>query len=171
METFISKLIITFTLSFGISTLALSADFSEFKKIASETIKQAQSGDIKNIDKLIALQGKLINIAKVISKDYGLTNPKAAKMMRLVVAQADKMKELSLSQIEVQWHEKAFLRDKGITDKLLSEKSKTGSYMDAVVHPATTFILLSEFKATKDKILLQQVVGELEEVLRHVNSL
>lgn len=157
--------------SFGLNSIAFATDFSEFKKIANETIKQAKSGNIKDIDKLIAMQGKLINLGKAATRNYGATNPKAAKMMKLVVAQADKMKTLSLSQIEAQWHEKAFLKGKGIPDALLAEQSKTGNYIDTVIHPATTYILLSHFKTTKDKNLLTQVIGELEEVLYHVNSM
>jgi len=173
MKAFIYKYVvaIAIALSFSLASIAFAADFTEFKKIANETIKQAKSGDIKNIDQLIAMQNKLINIGKSASKSYGATNPKASKMMKLIVAQADTMKSMSLSQIEAQWHEKAFLKGKGIPPALLAEKSKTGSYMDTVVHPATTFILLSEFKTTKDKKLLQQVIGELEEVLHHVDAL
>jgi len=171
MRKFLSKYVVAIVVSFGFTSIALAADFSEFKKIANETIKQAKSGDIKNIDQLIAMQSKLLSIGKAASKDYGATNPKAAKMMNLVVAQADSMKTMSLSQIEAQWHEKAYLKGKGIPADLLAEKSKTGSYMDSVVHPATTFILLSEYKTSKDKKLLKQVVGELEEVLHHVDSL
>ncbi len=147
------------------NTIAIAADFSKFRGIAKETIKQAKSGNIKNIDQLIAMQNTLLTLGKAASKDYGATNPKAAKMMKLIVAQADGMKRLSLKQIKTQWHDKAFFKGKGIPAALLIDKSKTGNYMDVVINPATTFILLSKYKTTKDKKLLKRVVGELEEVL------
>ena len=171
MHNLISKWIFSIVLYFSICLFALATEFSEFKKIATETIKQVKGGEIKNIDELIEMQSTLIHIGKAASKNYGATNPKSAKMMKLVVAQAETMKTLSLSQIETQWHEKTYLKGKGIPESLLSDKSKPGNYMDAVVRPATTYILLSEFKRTKDKNLLIQVVDELEQVLHHVDSL
>ncbi len=165
MNIFMSKWVTVITLTFGFNSITIAADLSEFKKLADATIEQAKSGQIKNIDKLIKMQGQLLSLGKAASKNYGATNPKAAKMMKLIVSQAEKMKTLSLSQIEAQWHEKSYLKGKGIPDALLADRSKTGIYLDAVINPATTFILLSEYKATKDSKLLKQVVGELEEVL------
>ncbi len=165
MNIFMSKCVTVIALTFGFNSIVIAHDLSEFKKLANVTIEQAKSGQIKNIDELIKIQGQLLNLGKAASKDYGATNPKAAKMMKLIVAQADQMKSLSLSQIEAQWHEKAYLKGKGIPDALLADKSKTGIYLDAVINPATTFILLSEYKSTRDNKLLKQVVGELEEVL------
>ncbi|MFV2061595.1 MAG: hypothetical protein ACC653_12995 [Gammaproteobacteria bacterium] len=165
----IITLALLFTLSFFFHSIGYAADFVEFKKIARETIKQAKSGHIDNIDQLIKMQTQLINIGKKATRNYGATNPKAAKMMRFVVAEVDHMKAMSLMQIEIQWHGKAFLKAKGIPDSLLFEQSKTGNIIDTVIHPATTYILLSEYKTSKDEKLLQQVVGELEEVLHHID--
>jgi hypothetical protein len=166
-----SKFITISTLFICLTSLSHAVDFSEYKKIANETLTQVKNGNVTNIDQLIIMQGKLISIGKTATRRYGATNPKAAKMMRYIVAEADSMKTMSLSQIQTLWHKKEFLRSKGIPDALLAEQSKTGNYMDTVVHPATTYILLSNFKITKDKKLLNQVVGELEEVLHHIDSI
>ncbi len=171
MNIFTLKHIAIPTLYFCLISLSLATEFSEYKQIANETLKQVKSGSINDIDQLIAMQNRLISIGKSATRHYGAMNPKAAKMMRYIVAEAEKMKTMSLSQIQTQWHQKAFLRGKGIPDALLAEQSKTGNYMDTVVHPATTYILLSDFKTTKNTKLLKQVVGELEEVLHHIDSI
>ena len=45
------------------------------------------------------------------------------------------------------------------------------NFYDAVVHPATAFIALSEYKDSKDPELLSQVENELTEVVMHVEQL
>ncbi|VAW98169.1 hypothetical protein MNBD_GAMMA22-1195 [hydrothermal vent metagenome] len=169
MINLLSRCTSAIALILGLIPIASATDFSEFKIIAKETIKQVKSGNITDIDKLIAMQSTLLKLGTAASKDYGATNPKAAKMMKLIVAQANGMKRLSLKEIKTQWHNKAFFKGKGIPAALLADKSKTGNYMDVVINPATTYLLLSKYKTTNDKKLLTKVIGELEEVLNNVN--
>jgi len=151
--------------------MVYAADFSQFKDLAQTTIAEVQSGKIKDINKLIAMQEKMMVIGSKACEEFALKNPGNAKMLKLVSENADSMKKLSLSEIEDQWHEKNFLRSKGIEAAQLEEKSLTGSLMDTVVHPATAYIALNQYKQTKDAKLLEQVKDELDEVLHHVERI
>lgn len=153
------------------SGIASAADLDSYTKIAKTTMNQVTNGSVGDIDKLIAMQEQLISIGQSAIKEYAAKNPSAAKMLNLVNENANKMKTMSMAEIEEQWHEKGYLKSKGISGPLLEEKSVTGSLMDTVVHPATAIIALNEYKKTKDKKLLQQVHDELEEVVHHVERI
>ena len=150
---------------------AQAADLDSFTKIAKTTMNTVSSGNVGDIDKLIAMQEQLISIGKQAIKEHVSKDPNSAKMLNLVSDNADKMKQMTLPEIEAQWHEKAFLKKNGINAALMEEKSITGSLMDTVVHPATAIIALNEYKKTKNKKLLQQVHDELEEVIHHVERI
>jgi len=159
----------------GLSLIAsgniIAADLDGFTKIAKSTMDTVSSGNVGDVDKLIAMQEQLMTIGQQAIKEYIAKNPNSEKMLTLVSDNASKMKTMSMSEIEAQWHEKGFLKGKGIPADQLEEKSVTGSLMDTVVHPATAIIALNEYKKTKDKKLLQQVHDELEEVIHHVENI
>jgi len=162
---------IILTIALCASSFAIAADLAKFKRIAQTTMDKVMSGSVSDgdVDTLINMQQELIAIGKQAIKEYSGSHPKTAKMLDLVHQQADGMPDLSLSDIETLWHEKEFLKSKGIRTDALEEKSVTGSLMDTVVHPATAIIALRSYKSTKDKKFLQQVNDELEEVVNHVD--
>lgn len=165
------KVVLTWMLTvlfIGASSAVYSAELEKFSKIAKETMKTVTSGNVGDIDKLIKANEELLSIGKAACKEYATAHPKSAKMLNLVSENADGMTKMTLSEIEKEWHEKGFLKSKGIRTAQLEEKSVTGSLMDTVVHPATAIIALKKYKTTKDKALLQQVHDELEEVVHHV---
>jgi hypothetical protein len=145
-----------------------AADLAKFTTIAKSTMSEVSNGSVKDIDKLIKMQEELITIGQQAIKEYVAKHPDSGKMLNLVSSNADKMKGMSLSEIEKEWHEKGFLKSQGISTAQLEEKSVTGSLMDTIVHPATAIIALNNYKSTKDKALLTQVHDELEEVVHHV---
>jgi hypothetical protein len=171
MGKFMVKSLLIAALCFGITAVATAGEFDEFKQLAEDTMKQVNGGSISDIDKLIQMQEKMVKIGAKACEQYAAKRPGDAKMLNLVATNADKMKSMSLSEIEAQWHEKGFLKSQGIDTALLEEKSVTGSLMDTVVHPATTFIALNDYKKSKDPALLAQVNDELKEVLHHIEMI
>ena len=136
-----------------------------FEKMANQTINAVKKGDPKNIDQLIILQERLMEIGVAACKNYALANPEDAKLFELVVNNADNMKALSLYEIKQQWHAKRFLLSHGIAVDKLHQNSTTGSLLDSVVHPATAYVALKEYQRTKDAALLKQVDMELSEAV------
>jgi hypothetical protein len=154
----------------GFITSVSAADLTEYKRLAEDTIKQAQSGRIHNIDQLIAQQEKLVAIGVAACDEYADKHPKAKRILGLVTSNAESMKHLSLSEIEEKWHHGGELKKNGYEVKE-DHFGQVGNLIDAVIHPATTYIALTNYKNDGNKDHLEQVVAELSEVLVHLQYL
>lgn len=144
-------------------------DVDNYRKIASATIKQMDMGVVGDIDTMIAMQEQLMVLGMEGGVSYLQNNPKGGKPLQLVILNAESMKELSLDQIESQWHEGGFLKSKGIDQEKIDHFGPMMSLMDSVIHPATSYLLLQEYKMTGNRDLLVRVKAELFEVLEHIN--
>ncbi|MDP6342667.1 MAG: hypothetical protein QF491_03965 [Alphaproteobacteria bacterium] len=144
-----------------------------FQEIAQHTIKTVLSGSVADIDGLIAQQTKLVELGVEGCREYAAStsDPVHKKIMALVVRDADKMMGMSLDEIEEAWHEGGVLSENGIDMDDLGQSSAVISLMDTVVHPATAFIALNQYKTSKDSDLLDQVKDELAEVLHHLEQI
>ncbi|MGD8592443.1 MAG: hypothetical protein PVF82_06390 [Gammaproteobacteria bacterium] len=158
-------------LSILYSTTSHAEDWQHFEKMATQTIKSVEKGHPRDIDQLISLQEQLMEIGIKACKNYAIANPQDAKMFQLVVSNAENMKILSLQEIKQQWHAKRFLLSHGIPADKLHQNSTTGSLLDAVVHPATAYIALREYRRTRDAALLEQVNLELTEAVLQLTYL
>ena len=147
---------------------ASALDVQSFNKIANDTIKQMNSGVVGDIDTLIAMQEQLMILGMEGGIDYLQEGPKDARALILVIENAEEMKKLSLDEIEDLWHAGSYLRSKGIDPENIDHFGPTMSLMDSVIHPATSYLLIKEYKKTGDADLLARVKGELFEVLEHI---
>ncbi len=150
---------------------AQAFDKSAYKDLATQTVRKAISGNINNVDALIKKQEELIQLGVKGCRQYAKNSDKHTKLMNLVADHASDMKKMSLDEIESAWHEGGFLKENGIKYEDLDHFGKAVSLMDAVVHPATTYILLNKYKKTGNAALLDQVKGELTEVLDHMKHI
>ena len=155
---------------FGCVTVVSAADLDEYKRLAEDTIKQAQNGHVEDIDQLIAQQEKLMQIGVAACDDYAKKHPKAKRILGLVTSNAESMKQLTLGEIEEKWHHGGELKKNGYEVKE-DHFGQVGNLIDAVIHPATTYIALNKYKNDGDKAHLDQVVAELSEVLVHLQYL
>lgn len=153
-----------------LSTVNIAGELSEYKRLAQHTIEQAQKGRISNIDELIEQQEKLVQLGVEACNNYGNKHPKAKRILDLVTSNADMMKQLSLSEIEEKWHHGGELKKNGYEVKE-DHFGAVGNLIDAVIHPATTYIALSHYKRDGKPEHLEQVVAELSEVLVHIQYL
>ncbi|MCG6969264.1 MAG: hypothetical protein LJE85_05800 [Gammaproteobacteria bacterium] len=150
---------------------AIAEDWQHFKTMANQTIKAVKKGHPDDVEQLIHLQERLMEIGITACKNHAQANPDDAKMFQLVVNNAENMKFLSLNEIQQQWHEKRFLLGHGIAVDKLHQNSTTGSLLDAVVHPATAYVALREYQRTGDIRLLEQVDDELSEAVFQLSYL
>ena len=153
-----------------LSSTVVAGELSEYKRIAKHTIEQAQNGKISDVDALIAQQAKLVQLGVEACTNYGNKHPKAKRILELVTSNADMMKQLSLSEIEEKWHHGGELEKHGYTVKE-DHFGDVGNLIDAVIHPATTYIALNHYKRDQKKEHLDQVIAELSEVLVHIQHL
>ena len=150
---------------FGLFSYASAFDKATLMKIAKETIRQALSGEIADIDKLIADQEKLINIGVQGCREYAKKSPKDAKMMNIIINNVDKMKSMSIDEIEEKWHDGEVLKENGIDVESMDPMGHTITMMEIVHAPATTYVVLKEYKKTGDKELLDMVKDELSDIV------
>ena len=159
-------------LVFGLASFQVQAlDKEQYLKLANSTIKEANEGFIASINQLIAVQEKLVELGVEGSNDYIKRHPEHAKVLGEVVANAENMKRMSLEEIEDQWHSGKYMRSKGFDLDQYDHFGELFSLMDAIIHPATSYIALSDYKRTRKGDLLSRASAELIEVVEHVNHI
>lgn len=146
---------------------AFAMDLDRYEKIARQTIEQIDSGKV-DIDQMMADQEELVKLGVAACREYAAAEPDKAKMMNIVADNGDKMKSLTLEEIENKWHEGGVLKENGIDISAFDHFDKAMCYSEMVIHPATVCICLNEYKKTGDKAHLDQAKAELSEVVEHV---
>lgn len=165
------------SMSLGVVMLAVGAiqanamDKDQYINIANATIKEANGGFISNVNQLIAMQEKLVQLGVEGSKDYIKRHPEHADVLGEVVANAEKMKQMTLNQIEDQWHSGKYMRSKGYDLDQFDHFGELFSLMDAIIHPATSYIALKDYKISRKDELLGRASAELIEVVEHVKHI
>ncbi|MGO4854466.1 hypothetical protein [Phaeovulum sp. W22_SRMD_FR3] len=145
-------------------------DVKQYKAVVVDTIIAIQSGKI-DVDALIAQQETLVQLGVQGARDYAKEHPESAPLLTFVADEAPHMSDLTLPQIEAQWHEGAALQRVGLNIHDFDHFSPELSHMDTMVHPATAVIALRDYKATGNEDDLDQVVDELSEVVEHIKHL
>lgn len=143
-------------------------DVEQYEHLANNTIRQMNSGVVGDIDALIAVQEQLMVLGMEGGIDYLQKNPKGGTPLKLVIENAENMKSLTLEEIEALWHGGEFLKKKGIDPEKIDHFGPMMSLMDSVIHPATSYLLIKEYKRTGNPDLLARVKAELFEVMEHI---
>lgn len=167
------KYLIIALVSLGVVVPVYAMDKEEFVDTAKYTIKKVKRGKVreKDIDKLIAHQNKLIRLGIEGALAYAETAPADRKMLHLTVLNSERMKRMSLEEIEKQWHAGDYMRSHGIDINEISHISDAMNFYDAIVHPATAIIALEQYRKDGNPEHLGQVEDELTEVVMHVEQI
>ena len=152
----------------GLVSTVSASDKAQFEKLANNAIKSVVSGSV-NADALMKDMETLVSLGKKFCKANA--KGKGTKYMNLVLSHADNMKKLSLEQIEEEWHDGGMAKANGINLEQFGHFDAVSSAADAVIHPATCYIVLKNYKANGDKDGLDQIKDELSEVLEHLKHL
>lgn len=155
----------------GIFNNAQAIDAERYIKLANATIQEANGGFIPNINQLIKTQQTLVTIGIEGSKEYIRQHPEHADILGEVVASAEDMMNMSLEEIEDQWHQGKHMRAKGYDLDKFDHFGPLFSLMDSIIHPATSYISLKEYKRTRDTQYLGRASAELIEVVEHVSHI
>ena len=150
------------------AVFAESGHIEKYERLVKSTIKAIITGSLGNMDKLIADQEVLMEIALEECEEHKADAPKDAKLMNLVIKNASRMKASSLDQLEEDWHDGELLTANGIDFDALDPMGPATILMHMVVHPASAYVALKEYKSTRDKELLESAKDELSEVLTHM---
>ena len=150
---------------------AFAFNTGNFERIANNTISATLSGQISDVDELIRLQKKLMDIGVDACESYAHSSPENATIMQLVIDNAPEMRHMSLDEIERDWIEGRVFREYGIDLYDIDFTSPVHAYIAMVARPAMTFTLLTTYEATNDPALLERVRRELSETLLQVSRL
>lgn len=159
---------------FAVSATSMQVQALEKEKyleMAKATIQEANGGFIANIGQLIAIQEKLVQMGVEGSKNYIRRHPEHADILGEVIANADSMKKMTLDEIEDQWHSGKHMRAAGYDLDKLDHFGELFSLMDTIIHPATSYIALKDYKRTRNADLLARASAELIEVVEHVEHI
>jgi len=152
------------------TTSASAFETDRYRELVGMTVVMIDGGTI-DLDTLTQYQEELIAIGVRGAREYAAATPDDAALMNFVADSADAMKGMSLDGIEAAWHEGEALNEIGIDFHSLDHFGKAVSHMDTVVHPATAYIALREYRAHPNPDFLDQIRDELSEVLAHVSHL
>jgi hypothetical protein len=158
-------------LPMAVAATANAMDIDTYIGVAKQTISKVKKGKVKDVDKLIAQQEELVRLGIEGALKFAEENPQSRKMMHLLVLNSERMKHMSLDDIEKAWHGGEYLKSHGIDINELAHTDAAMNYYDSIVHPATAYIALNEYKDSKNAELLEQVENELTEVIMHVEHL
>jgi hypothetical protein len=161
-------------LSFVMVTAAFAEEAGHIEKyeaLVKSTIQAIITGSTGDIDKLMADQEVLMEIALEECEEHKEDTPADAKIMDLVINNASRMKTSSLDQLEEDWHDGGILTANGIDFDGMDPVGPTSFLMHMVVHPASAYVAMKEYKSTKDKDLLESAKDELSELLNHLDNL
>ncbi len=146
-------------------------NFDNYIEIAKQAANTVKKGKAKDIDKLIAQQEELIRLAVEGALKYAEEHPAHRKMMHLLVLNSERMKHLTPDAMEKLWQNGDYLRRNGIDIGNLAHTDAAMNYYHAVIHPAAVYIVLTEYKNSKDPELLRRAEDELNEVVVQVEQL
>ena len=158
----------TLVLSASLMSSAYALDTKTYVKYAQTTIDEANTGFVANINELIQMQKTLVQLGIEGGRYYIQKHPEHAKLLQTVVDNAPAMMKMSLDEIEAQWHEGAYMKSRGFDLEKMDHFGELFSLMDAIIHPATSYIALTEYKKTRNADHLARASAELIEVVEHV---
>ncbi|MDH5328223.1 MAG: hypothetical protein OEZ68_09055 [Gammaproteobacteria bacterium] len=149
----------------------IASELSNFRSITSSAITTLRSDKPIDIDRLIRMQEQLMQLGIQACSDYALTHPQDAHIIKLVIDSTNTMRNLTLAQIDSQWHTRQALLDRNIEPEKIEHFSLIGDLMNTIIHPATAYIALVKYKKTRDKQLLQRAEQELSDLLQHLDHI
>jgi hypothetical protein len=148
---------------------AAAMDIATYRRLASQSVRELLGGRIEHVEDLLARQERLMQLGVQGCQEFAQAQPKFAPLMALTAADQPAMTRMSVEELEDAWGDEG-KRGDGVGMPLsgLGQFSLERDYLDTVVHPATAYVLVRDYRKTGRKQDLERAKGELEEVLEHI---
>lgn len=154
--------------------LALSQPAAAFDKLAYQSLVEAVTkevvvGKFENFDATLKRLDEAAAIAKVAAQERAVAVPADAKLMQFSISALETIKKTTVDRLDEDWGDgaKAFERA-GFKRGGANQFKAADSYSDLLVHPMTTWVYLSAWRADPRPILLELAKQELIEALEHL---
>jgi hypothetical protein len=166
--------VIGFTLAFGMSLSSVWAfDQAGFVSRLEATKAELATKSLSDSKATLARLGEMMTLGAAGVKEYGAKQPKFARLMDAIVADAEAMKGFTDPEIEAKWGEQGVGGDAaGVPLKSLGQYDETRAALELVVGPAHAYILIKKWETARKVRWLDQAKDELTELsehLKHVN--
>ena len=148
-------------------------DKAGYDKTAKKIIGSIVSGNINPEQLKIHLE-TLLNLGIKGCEEHMAekeTPEKEKKLMELTINNAKKMADLTLEEIENQWHDGGAAKAAKIEFESYDHFDEVMCHYDAVVHPATCIICIKAYEKSPKDEYLEQIQDELAEVREHLKHL
>lgn len=93
------------------------------------------------------------------------------KMMKMLIDNAERMKSLSVNEIDEQWHEGAVFKAEGIEITKMDPLGEAMRHMELIVYPAEAMACLKQYEKTNDEGLLNDMKQRLMEARDHLKHM
>lgn len=150
---------------------AFAADINRYTEICNAVIRAAASGNVGNIDALVADLDEATAIGIEISQKTIAKHPEGKALLEHLIANIDVMKSASIDVIEHDWHHGGAFKAKGIDHDGFDHYGPVIGAKDAVVHPLTARVALAAYKQSPNEELLETVSEELQEIVGQLKFL
>lgn len=150
---------------------AMAFDLVGFKARLETTKAEAATKTLADSKATLARLDEMIKIGISGAKEYSDKQPKFAKLMAAVIADADAMKGYTDAEIESKWGEQGTGGDAvGIPLKSLGQFDETRAAMELIVSPAHTYIFVKKWETAQKARWLDQARDELNELSEHLKK-
>ena len=150
---------------------ALAFDRAGFQSRLDATLAELQTKRLADSKATLARLDEMIELGKAGIKEYAAKQPKYAKLMEAVVADAAAMKGMTDPEIEDKWGEKGNGGDAvGVPLKSLDQFGEERAYMELVVGPAHTYLLIAKWQSAQKARWLDQAKDEVSELAEHMKK-
>ena len=159
MKLLISIIVLTLGVSCGSTKKQSSTDLDKLISEYETSAKSLLNNNKKNKSKktMISSANDLIAIAKPILVKFSQTYPECKELLNVIIKSDVKMSNLSLHEIEQQFHEGEALPE---ADDICFDAK------ELIVHPATVIVISKNYKLEKGQ--RTQINDEIAEVLGHL---
>jgi hypothetical protein len=153
------------------STGAWAFDKVGFKSRLETTTTELATKTLVDSKATLARLDEMIKIGEAGAKEYGDRQPKFAKLMAAVTADADAMNGFTDAEIEGKWGEQGSGGDAvGIPLKSLGQFDETRAEIELIVSPAHAYIFIKKWETAQKSRWLDQAKDELTELSEHVKQ-
>jgi hypothetical protein len=157
-------------LAMGLGSVPARAfDMAGFKIKLETTKAEVATKTLADSKATLGRLDDMIKIGMTGAKEFGDRQPKYAKLMAAVIADAETMKSLTDAEIEAKWGEQGTGGDvAGIPLKSLGQFDDTRAAMELIVGPAHASILVKKWETAQKARWLDQARDELTELGEHL---
>jgi hypothetical protein len=155
----------------GAAVPALAFDAAGYQSRLDATRAEVASKTLANPDATLARLDEMVAIGIVAAREYAAKEPKYAKLMDAVIANASDMKTYSETQLEDLWGEEGSGGDAvGIKLSSIGAEDPPRNVMELIIAPSMAAILVKKWETTQRAKWLTQAGDELKEVSEHLEK-